>query len=76
MTDRTMLSGLSEYSMYEMDISGSIVLNCAMKEVYKGITLMNDHMSGYFPVLKPGLNAIGGSDNVTNIVISPICRYL
>ncbi len=58
------------------NISGSIVLDCALKEAYKGTALMNDHMSGDFPVLKPGLNAVSWSGNVTRIVISPRWRYL
>ena len=36
------------------DISGNIVIDSALQEAYKGTTLMNDHMSGDFPVLKPG----------------------
>ena len=32
------------------DISGSIILDCALKEAYLGSTLMNDHMTGDFPV--------------------------
>ena len=58
------------------NVSSSIVLDCALKEAYKGTTLMNDHMSGDFPVLKPGLNAISWSGNVTRIVIKPNWRYL
>ena len=58
------------------DISGSIVLDCALKEAYKNTTLMNDHMSGDFPVLKPGLNAISWSGNVTSVVIKPNWRFL
>ena len=58
------------------NISGSIVLDCALKEAYKGTALMNDHMSGDFPVLKPGMNGISWSGNVTSIVISPRWRYL
>ena len=57
-------------------ISGSIVLDCALKEAYKNTTLMNDYMSGDFPVLKPGLNAVSWSGNVTSVVISPRWRYL
>jgi len=52
------------------------VINSALKEAYKGNDLMNDHMSGDFPVLKPGLNAVSWSGNVTSIVISPRWRYL
>ena len=58
------------------NVSGSIVLDCALKEAYKGTALMNDHMSGDFPVLKPGLNAISWSGNMTRIVIKPNWRYL
>ncbi len=58
------------------DITTGIVLDCSLKEAYLGTTLMNDHMSGDFPILKPGLNGISWSGNVTNIVISPRWRYL
>jgi len=58
------------------NVSSSIVLDCALKEAYKGTTLMNDHMSGDFPVLKPGLNSISWNGNVTSIVIRPNWRYL
>lgn len=58
------------------NVSSNIVLDCALKEAYKGTTLMNDHMSGDFPVLKPGLNAVSWSGNVTRIVIKPNWRYL
>ncbi len=58
------------------NVSSSIVLDCALKEAYKGTVLMNDHMSGDFPVLKPGLNAVSWSGNVTSVVISPRWRFL
>ena len=58
------------------DITTGIVLDCALKEAYLGTTLMNDHMSGDFPVLKPGRNAISWSGNVTSVVISPRWRFL
>ena len=58
------------------DISGNIVLDCALKEAYKGNTLMNDHMSGDFPVLKPGDNAISWSGTVTSVAIHPDWRWL
>ena len=58
------------------DISGNIVLDCALKEAYKENILMNDHMSGEFPVLKPGENAISWSGNVTRITVKPYWRYL
>ena len=58
------------------DITSGIVLDCALQEAYLGSTLMNDHMSGDFPVLKPGANAISWSGTVTRVVIQPNWRYL
>ena len=58
------------------DITSGIVLDCALQEAYLGTTLMNNHMSGDFPVLKPGANAISWSGTVTKVVIKPNWRYL
>ena len=58
------------------DISSSIVIDCALKEAYLGNALMNDHMAGDFPVLKPGANAVSWSGTVTRVVIQPNWRYL
>ena len=57
-------------------VSGSIVIDSVLKEAYKGTTLMNDHMSGDFPVLKPGLNAISWTGTVTRVVVRPNWRSL
>ena len=57
-------------------ITSGIVLDCSLKEAYLGTVLMNDHMSGDFPVLKSGLNAISWTGNVTSIVVRPNWRYL
>ncbi len=51
------------------DVSQNIVINSVLKEAYKGNALMNDHMSGDFPVLKSGQNAISWSGNVTSVVV-------
>ena len=58
------------------NISGNIVVDSVVQEAYKGQTLMNDHMSGDFPILRPGMNAISWSGNVTKVVIKPNWRYL
>ena len=58
------------------DITDSIVLDCALKEAYKGTTLMNEHMVGDFPILVLGLNAISWTGNVTSVVVTPNWRYL
>ena len=57
-------------------ISGNIVIDSALQEAYKGTALMNDHMNGEFPVLKPGANAISWSGAVTRVVVRPNWRYL
>lgn len=58
------------------DVSDSVVLDSVLKEAYKGTTLMNDHMSGDFPVLKLGINAVSWTGTVTKVVIQPNWRYL
>ena len=58
------------------DISGSIVIDSVLQEAYTGSELMNDHMSGDFPVLKPGANAISWTGTVTRVVVRPNWRYL
>ena len=58
------------------NITNGIVIDSVLKEAYLGNTLMNDHMNGEFPVLKPGVNAISWTGNVGNIVIKPNWRYL
>ena len=58
------------------DISGSIVIDSVLREAYLGNTLMNGHMSGEFPVLKPGMNAISWTGEVTSVVIRPNWRFL
>ena len=58
------------------DVSGSIVVDSVLQEAYKGTTLMNDHMSGDFPVLKPGLNGISWTGTVSQVIITPNWRCL
>lgn len=40
------------------NIPGRIVIDSVLQEAYQDTTLINDHMTGEFPVLKPGANAI------------------
>ena len=58
------------------DISSQIFLDSEIQEAYKGTTSQNNHMSGEFPKLLPGMNAISWTGNVTSIVISPRWRTL
>ena len=57
-------------------VSGSITLDTPLMEAYSGTTSMNDKMSGDFPTLEPGMNAVSWSGNVTNIEVRPNWRYL
>ena len=58
------------------NISGSIVIDSVLQEAYQGTTLMNDHMNGEFPRLKPGANAISWTGTLTKVVIQPNWRFL
>ena len=56
------------------DISGSVVLDSVLQEAYQGNSLMNDHMTGEFPVLKPGANGVSWTGDVTRVLIKPNWR--
>ena len=58
------------------DISGSITLNSELKDAYTGVFTANSKMSGEFPVLQPGSNAVSWSGNVSSVEIMPNWRYL
>ena len=57
-------------------ITSSITLDAPLQEAYSGVTGMNNNMSGDFPTLLPGQNAISWSGNVTRVEIQPNWRYL
>lgn len=57
-------------------ISGSITLDGPLMEAYSGTSSMNANMSGDFPTLTPGMNAVSWSGNVTQIEVQPNWRYL
>ena len=63
------------------DVDGSIILDSVLQEAYKEdavgtSTLQNEKMSGEFPILRPGANAISWTGAVSLIVITPNWRYL
>lgn len=58
------------------DIDGSIIIDSVMQEAYQGTNLMNEHMTGEFPVLKPGANVVSWTGTVTKVVVKPNWRYL
>ena len=57
-------------------IEDSITLDSVLQEAYQDNALMNGHMSGDFPVLKPGQNAVSWSGEVSRVIIQPNWRYL
>ena len=70
----TLMVGMT---IVELDgITDSITLDSTLMEAYKGATGMNGCMSGDFPTLLPGQNAISWTGNVTKVVIQPNWRYL
>ena len=58
------------------DVSGSITLDGPLMEAYSGTTSMNDNMSGDFPTLMPGINAVSWSGSVSKVEVRPNWRYL
>ena len=70
----TLMVGMT---IVELDgITDSITLDTPLMEAYQGVTSMNGCMSGDFPTLLPGQNAISWTGNVTKVVIQPNWRYL
>lgn len=57
-------------------ITTGITLDSDMGMAYTGTTNMSAHMSGGFPALLPGVNAIRWVGSVTSITITPRWRYL
>ena len=57
-------------------ITSSITIDCVLKEAYSGSTLVNDRMTGDFPVLVPGVNGISWTGNISRVGITPNWRYL
>ena len=70
----TLMVGMT---IVELDgITDSITLDTPLMEAYSHVTSMNSNMSGDFPTLVPGVNAISWTGNVTKVVIQPNWRYL
>lgn len=70
----TLMVGMT---IVELDgITDSITLDTPLMEAYQGVVSMNSCMSGDFPTLLPGKNAISWTGNVTKIVVQPNWRYL
>ena len=65
----TLMVGMT---IVELDgITDSITLDTPLMEAYQGVTSMNGCMSGDFPSLLPGQNAISWTGNVTKVEVQP-----
>ena len=60
----------------ELEITDKITLDTPLMEAYSGSTSMNSCMSGDFPSLLPGKNAVSWSGNVSRVAIQPNWRSL
>ena len=70
----TLMVGMT---IVELDgITDSITLDTPLMEAYKDTTSMNSCMSGDFPTLLPGQNAISWTGNVTKVEVQPNWRFL
>lgn len=72
--DVTLMVGMSITEL--SGISSSITLDTPLMEAYSGATSLNNRMSGEFPTLLPGNNAVSWTGNVSRLVIQPNWRYL
>lgn len=59
-----------------LEIADKITLDTPLMEAYVGATSMNSCMSGDFPLLLPGKNAVSWSGNVSKVEIQPNWRSL
>lgn len=69
----TLIVGMT---IVELELSGSITIDTPLMEAYSGVMSANSAMSGDFPKLLPGQNAVSWSGSVSKVVIQPNWRNL
>ena len=69
----TLIVGMT---IVELELTDSITIDTPLMEAYTGVMSANSAMSGDFPTLVPGQNAISWSGSVTSVVIEPNWRNL
>ena len=69
----TLIVGIT---IVELELSGSITIDTPLMEAYSGVMSANSAMSGDFPKLLPGQNAVSWSGSVSKVVIQPNWRCL
>lgn len=61
---------------YNFPLTESVTIDCEKMDAYYTGLLRNQYMSGYFPVLKVGSNAISVTGTVTSIKFEKYSRWL
>ncbi len=72
--DITLIVGMTIVEL--SGVNGSITLDSALQEAYSGFTSLNSQMSGEFPRLLPGQNAVSWMGDVTSLEIATNWRSL
>ena len=70
----TLMIGSDMIELSDMD--GEITIDSRLQEAYSDETSLNSRMSGEFPVLAPGHNAIAWTGEVTAITFEPNWRFI
>lgn len=72
--DITLMVGMT---IIELEgVSERITLDTPLMEAYSGTTSQNGKMTGKFPILRPGANAVSWTGNVTKVEVLPNWRLL
>lgn len=70
--DITLMVG--QYIILLEDVEGSITIDSRLQEAYNGDELQNGKMTGDFPKLVPGQNAVSWTGNMISMVVKPCWR--
>lgn len=68
--------GINGSVIHLNDVDGYVVIDSELIDCYKDTLLMNNNMSGDFPILEPGDNNISWTGNITKVEITPNWRWL
>ena len=57
-------------------VTENIIIDSELQETYSGNSLMNECMTGDFPILKPGVNAVSWNGDVARMTVKGNWRFL
>lgn len=70
------INGMDVFTLDFNEDDEFIVIDSEEQEAYQEGILKNRQMSGDFPILKPGINTITWTGNLTKIIVDPKSRWL